>query len=195
MMDQYVLPDGSPRKLPGGFANWEKWELNQPIQEEILNPFPCENLTVNHLQKILREYSIDSVIQESTTKDGILGDRTVECSNRSGASFEVAIDDFDDCRYLNVSYELVIGKGWARKMDLETFEDLLVRIGHIDDYRIVLSGADNAPDFKASFMDGFELPEHIETSEIIERIIKMHDGIITLINKVIDELLGGSTEG
>ena len=111
------------------------------------------------------------------------------------ASFEVAIDDFDDCRYLNVSYELVLGKGWARKMDLETFEDLLVRIGNIDDYRIVLSGADNAPDFKAAFRDGFDLPEHIETSEIIERIIKMHDGIITLINKVIDELLVGSNEG
>ena len=44
-------------------------------------------------------------------------------------------------------------------------------------------------------MDGFDLPEHIETSEIIERIITMHDGIITLINKVIDELLVGSTEG
>ena len=80
-------------------------------------------------------------------------------------------------------------------MDLETFEDFLVRIGHIDDYRIGLSGADNTPDFKASFSDGFDLPEHIETSEIIERIIKMHDVIITLTKKVVDELLVGSTEG
>ena len=149
-------PQWITKKLSGSLANWEKWELNQPIQEEILNPFPCENLTVNHLQKILREYAIDSVIQESTTKDGIVWDRTVKCSNRSEALFEVAIDDFDDCRFLNVSYELVLGEGWARKMDLETFEDLLVRIGHIDDYRIGLSGADDAPDFKASFMDGFD---------------------------------------
>ena len=69
-MDQYILPNRSPRKPPEGFANWEKWELNQPILAEILNPFPCENLTVNHLQKILREYFIDSVIQESTAEDG-----------------------------------------------------------------------------------------------------------------------------
>ena len=122
MTDQYILPNGSPRKLPGGFANWEKWELNQPIHEEILNPFPCENLTVNYLQKILREYFIDSVIQEYTTEDGIVWDRTVKCSNRSEASFEVAIDDFDDCRFLNV-IRISSRKSWARKMDLETFED------------------------------------------------------------------------
>ena len=53
--------------LIGKSGNWTNL-----FRKKFSIPSPAKNLTVNHLQKILREYSIDSVIQESTTKDGII---------------------------------------------------------------------------------------------------------------------------